>query len=437
VTRSSLNLRLKGQWSQALERWGALSGLQRDAALFAISAVFAFTTWELSGIALYRQWGLIALWGYGFGAIAALVLAHYIPREKARLTRLLLSILVGTSAMLLPLSLEVAWRHGAAGGDHVQPEVVVVEHAGGAAAKGHDPYQEVVRHGRVVGESHGRPVYERFFPYLPLMSVFGLPSTAKAPVELTDARILFSCATLALVAVALALSLSKPERKLRVAQVLLVLPTAALPLATGGDDMPVVAMMLLGVVLAARRRHAYAGLALGIAMAMKFTAWPLGLLALLASRGAKGQRKIWPMLLGEAVAFVPGVLWALHRGPSAFIQNVVEFPLGLAGVSSPAASALPGHILVTWFPALHRLLPLAAAAIGAIVLVAYIWRKRPSSVAQICRLSAWVMTMAICLAPATRVGYLLYPLNLFTWAWLVESDSSTTAELVEPQHELR
>ncbi|MEI6453139.1 MAG: glycosyltransferase family 87 protein [Actinomycetes bacterium] len=349
----------------------------------------------------------------------------------------MLTIIVGASTMLLPLCLEVAWRHGAVGGTHVQPEVVVVEHAGGAAVKGQDPYQEVVRDGRVVVELKGRPAYERFFPYLPLMSVFGLPSTAKAPVELTDARILFSCATLALVAVALALSGASVERKLRVAQVLLVFPTAALPLATGGDDMPVLAMMLLAVVLAARRRHGYAGLAFGIAMAMKFTAWPLGALALLASRESNGKFKIWPMLLGEAVAFVPGVLWALHQGPTAFIQNVVAFPLGLAGVSSPAASALPGHILVTWFPAIHRILPLTAAFIGGCVLMIYIYRHKPNSIVQICRLSAWVMTCAICFAPATRVGYLIYPINLFTWAWLAESQSSAATKLVKTENELR
>jgi hypothetical protein len=30
-----------------------------------------------------------------------------------------------------------------------------------------------------------------------------------------------------------------------------------------------------------------------------------------------------------------------------------------------------------------------------------------------------VMLIAILLAPATRVGYLLYPINLFVWAWML------------------
>ena len=29
------------------------------------------------------------------------------------------------------------------------------------------------------------------------------------------------------------------------------------------------------------------------------------------------------------------------------------------------------------------------------------------------------MTAAILLAPATRIGYLLYPINFFVWGWLL------------------
>ena len=53
---------------------------------------------------------------------------------------------------------------------------------------------------------------------------------------------------------ALVLCRGPTERKVRALQVLTVLPTAALPLATGGDDMPIVAFLLLAMVLAQRRR---------------------------------------------------------------------------------------------------------------------------------------------------------------------------------------
>jgi hypothetical protein len=32
------------------------------------------------------------------------------------------------------------------------------------------------------------------------------------------------------------------------------------------------------------------------------------------------------------------------------------------------------------------------------------------------------MAVAILLAPATRVGYMLYPIDFFVWAWLLESE---------------
>ena len=47
---------------------------------------------------------------------------------------------------------------------------------------------------------------------------------------------------------------------------------------TGGDDLPVIALMVLGLALATRRRPISSGLAMGLAGTLKFTAWPLLLL---------------------------------------------------------------------------------------------------------------------------------------------------------------
>ena len=49
-------------------------------------------------------------------------------------------------------------------------------------------------------------------------------------------------------------------------------------------------------------------------------------------------------------------------------------------------------------------------------------RHRPRTVADVCRLGGWAMTAGILFAPATRVGYLLYPINFFFWAWLMRSE---------------
>ena len=55
--------------------------------------------------------------------------------------------------------------------------------------------------------------------------------------------------------------------------------------------------------------------------------------------------------------------------PSAFVDNVIRFPLGLAGVSSPAASALPGHILVAALPGVHRIYVVIVVVLGGAALL--------------------------------------------------------------------
>jgi hypothetical protein len=39
------------------------------------------------------------------------------------------------------------------------------------------------------------------------------------------------------------------------------------------------------------------------------------------------------------------------------------------------------------------------------------------------------MTAAIMAAPATRVGYLLYPVNFFIWSWLLRSEEEAEVSL--------
>ncbi len=131
----------------------------------------------------------------------------------------------------------------------------MIERGGQTIVKGKDPYHAVTNpDGKVVYHVPGESTVDAFLPYLPLMTVFGIPSYRKHDVALTDARIFFSLVTLLVAAVALWLCPADGRRKMRALQVIAILPTAALPLATGGDDMPVVAFLLLAMVLAQRRQ---------------------------------------------------------------------------------------------------------------------------------------------------------------------------------------
>ena len=157
------------------------------------------------------------------------------------------------------------------------------------------------------------------------------------------------------------------------------------------------------------------------------------MLALWAVTDLHRRRAIGRYLLGVAAITVPVVVPVALRNPSAFVDNVIRFPLGLAGVSSPAASALPGHALVSIFPREHRLYVVVVGVVGCAVLVRHLLRNPPRHAAGVAALTGWVMLIAILLAPATRVGYLLYPINLFVWAWMLnQADDPVGEEVREP-----
>ena len=423
--------------------------------LYAASALFAIGTAQFASISLYQQWGRLAVGPYALGAVASAIAARRARRRILRggtngagagrgagiattghggaswhwtTPRAVIFLVVFLGATLMPLSLEVLWRTdtGGTGTAHVQPEVPVVERAGEAFVKGKDPYSLIKPH-QHINVPAGQPAYDIYNPYLPLMSLFGGPRSTNASPRLTDARVAFSVFTIIIVVIAMALCRGPTGPRVLALQSMTVLPTAALPLATGGDDVPVAALLLLALVLLQRRRPLWAGVTLGVAASMKITAWPLALLAFMVARdknGARGRRPSLFVVAGIVGVMIPAVLPTATENMSAFIENVVRFPLGLAGVQSPAASPLIGHVIVSLFPGIHRVFTLAIAGVGVLVLGYVLVKRRPKSPAAMSRLVGWVMTIAILLAPATRVGYLLYPVDFFVWAWLLRSEDT-------------
>jgi len=424
------------------------SPVERDAVLYAASALFAIGTAQFASISLYQQWGRLAVGPYAVGAVASALAARRARRRAATsggaaggggdrgrapapnwhwtTPRAVIFLVVLLGATLMPLSLEVLWRTDTGGTAHVQPEVPVVEQAGKAFVDGRDPYRRINPRAPIAAPP-GLPAYDVYNPYLPLMSLFGGPRSTDAPPRLTDARVAFSVFTILVVVLAMALCRGPTGPRVLALQSMTVLPTAALPLATGGDDLPVAALLLLGLVLLQRRRPLWAGVALGVAASMKITAWPLAALAFLVARdrnGLRGRRPSLAVVVGIVGVMIPAVLPTAAENVSAFIDNVVRFPLGLAGVRSPAASPLIGHLVVSLFPGIHRAFTVTVAIVGVAALSYVLVRRRPRTPAALSRLVGWVMTVAILLAPATRVGYLLYPVDFFVWAWLLRSEDS-------------
>jgi hypothetical protein len=199
----------------------------------------------------------------------------------------------------------------------------------------------------------------------------------------------------------------------------LALPTGARYLAGGGDDVTVLSMMLLSLVFLHRKEPLAAGLAAGLAAAIKQTAWPLLPFLILAARDEEGRPASGRTLAAASAVMVPLIAPFLVWNPSAFVQDVVLFPLGLARQPTLAASPTPGSLLADALP-----LPKGVVA-GALLLVvllvaAYVaFVKPPGDARGAAERTALVMLLAIMLATAGRFGYLLYPIGLFAWARLV------------------
>jgi hypothetical protein len=173
-----------------------------------------------------------------------------------------------------------------------------------------------------------------------------------------------------------------------------------------------------------------AGLALGIAAAMKATAWPAVVvaIALLAVRDGKRAAGTFALTALAVVAVVVGP-FIVH--PRALVENTIMFPLGLASVTSQASSPLPGHIIANTGHLGHAVVVGLLAAAGVVVGASLVIRP-PRSVPRAVMLLAGAMTLMFVLAPSTRFGYLIYPATLVIWLLAVVAGRAAPAEPVTP-----
>ncbi|GAA4577993.1 glycosyltransferase 87 family protein [Micromonospora coerulea] len=409
--------------SRSRQRWRALDsaagGLALDLGLYAVSAVFAAVTAATSTLPPHRGWGAIAAVGYLVAALAVtgqLLLRRRRPdaAPAGLAARAAVTAVAWATTTLLPLAV-LSIQRAAGRTDRAQEEVVVVEQAGARLAEHGTPY---LGHDAIAA----LPPTEQllgYTPYQPGMALFGLPRAA-VDAWWTDSRVWFALGTALVLALAVgtlrAGTAAAPGRRdaavLRGVQAATVLPVCALTLATGGDDLPVLALCLLALALAAADRPGRAGLAVGVAGALKLFAWPVAVVLICwAGTRRAGARAA----LGAVGLPVAALLPALLVDRDALVENVLRFPLGHGLVTSPAQSPFPGHLIATQLPAGRAIAAALLVAVGVAIAVRLL-RRPPRTAAAAALICGYGLLAAILLMPSTRFGYLLYPLALLVWA---------------------
>ncbi|MFF3917794.1 glycosyltransferase 87 family protein [Streptomyces sp. NPDC001852] len=346
-----------------------------------------------------EAWGLAAALGYGCAALVA-------ARSSApwALAPAVVAVLGGAVVPLLYLTVI----------SKEQMEVGVVERAADLLFASGSPY-------------HPTPHAVRDFnPYLPGMALFGIPHMLCGGIPFTSARLWFLVGFLAAVAGAIraltngrdagAARISTPQGVTGRTGVLWLIacPVVALPLTFGGVDPPVIGLMCLALAFTQRGDSGRAGLALGAAAALKWTAWPAipVLVTVLAVRG--GWRAAVKSAAGAVGIALFTVLPVALVDSGAFYRNVVLYPLGLGPTASSAQSPLLGHLIAVLVPhgksLTMALIALSAMTVGLSLLI----RPPRTTVAGADRLALGLF-LAIVLSPATRIGYAIYPIVLLAW----------------------
>ncbi|EME62075.1 glycosyltransferase 87 family protein [Amycolatopsis decaplanina] len=392
--------------------------------------IFAIANTAIAEFYGYRVWANFAVAGYGLAVVHTGWLTVAARRGK-RLPGALGSRWIGIGAiglfaMILPLGMLVIRR--LTGVDWLvtpnswaaQPEVWVIERSAKLLLENGTPYVDVTALGRAAEVND-------YTPYGPVMTVFGLPraladtlfpagATSAQPGggpiahALTDARWMFALAAVACVLLTLRL-LKWPKIPVSAAQLAVACPLTALTWAVAGPDLAIAGLLVLSFALATTGRAVLSGLVLALVVSAKLIVAPavvvLGVL-LITRRGPRA-------LSGFAAALVVTTL-VLHIpvylvDPKAFVEHVFRFPLGMGVIKSPAASPLPGHLIASLGP-VGTAISFALLGIAAVAILIWLVRRPPETGSDALMRMAVGLCALILLTPATRYGYLVYPLVL-------------------------
>jgi hypothetical protein len=399
-------------------------------AAYAVFGAYAVAAAVLSG-GRDQVWAIWAACGY---AVALIMLWRW----GARTSALLVSVALAVLAPLLWLSVAYPLEDG----------MFVIDRSAAL----------LLRHGLPYLSATQVTSWLSYNPYLPVMTLFGLPSAAGLGGLAGNSGVWIAIGTAVLLAAAFWIAMPVrgddapcPPRQgtrrgcptcrrdaLLATAVALASPVIGLNLAVITTDPPVLALILLALALAAPSGRTSrlagitgSGVALGAACDLKSTAWlavPV-LAAMFAARdGARAAGRFLAAAVVTAVvliaALAPAALTSL-RGADALVQNSVLFPLGLTRYKTPAESLLPGHLLTSLGTAGHVLSVGLLLAAGLGIAISLVIRPPRDVPAAAWRLAVGLALMFL-LGPNVRFGYFIYPLGLIGWLALTRTTAQAT-----------
>lgn len=394
-----------------------VAAVRWDLGFYLVCLAFALPTALKSEFYGYRVWGNFATVAYGFGVLHSGWLLWSAHRGRAPRgvlgSRWCGIAAVGLLAMILPLALLVIRR--LTGVDWLitpfswaaQPEVWVIERSADLLLHHGTPYVDVTALGRP-------PEVNDYTPYGPVMALFGLPRAVfgGSPVAdaLTDARWVFALAACGCVLGTLKL-LKWPKVPVGAAQLALACPLTALTWAVAGPDLAIVGLLVLACALAATGRVAWSGLVLALVISAKLIVAPAAAVLavfVLVRRGKPALARFLAALVATTAALHLPVYLV---DPAAFVEHVFRFPLGMGAVRSPAASPLPGH-LIAGLGVVGQVTAFVLVGAAAVAVLVWLVRRPPANGSDALLRVAVGLGALILLTPATRYGYLVYPLVL-------------------------
>jgi hypothetical protein len=361
-----------------------------------------------------QVWSIWAACGY---AVALLMLWRWRDRTAAVLVSVALAVL----APLLWLSAE-----------SLEDGMNVIDRAAALLLLHGSPY---LTSGQITG-------WISYNPYLPVMTLFGLPNAAGLRATgwgglAGNPGVWLAVGTV--VPLAAAFWIAMPQRPgplwrhdaLLATGIAVASPVIGLNLAVITTDPPVLALMLLSLALAltpsalARASTsgsrlagaASSGAVLGVACDLKSTAW-LAVPVMAAMYATRDGVRTMIRFIAAAVI--------KPAAAAALVQNSVLFPLGLTHFKTPAESLLPGHLLTALGTAGHVISVglLLAAALGIAVSLVI---RPPRDVPAAARRIAIGLALMFLLGPDVRFGYFLYPLGLLGWLALTKTTQAPEA----------